>query len=144
MKSAFAALPLAAVLLTGEPAMAETWTVATQYEEHRPFDTPAEAEAYAERLCTSIYSNRNETSYQLPFHATDNGDTWRVVGSRPYGYPFKVDPANPAWPVTGPLTIVVEKATGRVTDVHFTLAPAGWDAAIMSKRGRNPDPNGKP
>lgn len=103
------------------------------WEEHRAFNTAADAEAYAERLCTAIYQDRNETPHQLPFRATDEGDTWRVVGSRAYGYPL--------FPLTGPLTILIKKATGRVENIFFTGAPAGWDADILRKLGRNPYPN---
>lgn len=108
-------------------AMVEPW------EEHRGFDTAADVEAYAERLCTAIYQDRNETPHQLPFRAADEGDTWRVVGSRAYGYPLS--------PLTGPLTILIEKSTGRVEEVFFTGAPAGWDADILRELGREPHPN---
>ena len=79
------------------------WTVATPYEEHRAFETAAEAEAYAERLCTAAYGDRDETRHQLPFRATLDGNVWRVVGSRPYNWPIT------SFPLTGPLTIVFRK-----------------------------------
>ena len=62
-------LALAGLLLTRGPIMAKqsTWTVATQWEEHRRFDTASEAEAYAERLCTAVYALQHETEHQVPF-----------------------------------------------------------------------------
>lgn len=104
--------------------MAETpdWTIASQSEEHRSFDTPSDAEGYAARLCTAIYGFEAETKYQLPFHATDEGATWRVSGARPYGWPLD--------PLRGPLTVVLDKSTGHVKDIFFTGGPAGWDKAI--------------
>ena len=100
------------------------------WEEQRQINSAADAEAYAERLCTGIYSAQHETERQLPFHAADAGATWRVTGSRPYGWPNEIG---------GPLTVVIEKATGRVRKIFFTGAPAGWDADILRKLGRNPD-----
>ena len=106
------------------------------WEEHHSFDNQAEAEAYAERLCTNISRDSDENPHQLPFHATDEGKPWRVVGSRPYGWPVS--------PLTGPMTIVIEKATGNVVDIYFTGAPEGWDAEILRKLGRGPYPNARP
>ena len=108
-----------------------TRAMVAPWEEHQAINTAGEAEAYAERLCRAIYADRDETPHQLPFHAADEGHAWRVVGSRPYGYP-----ANP---LTGPLTIVIEKASGRVDSIFFTGGPAGWDADILRKLGRGTD-----
>ena len=138
----FPVLALAALLLTGASPLKDPDQVVFSdmirdmvgpWEEHRGFNTAAEAEAYAERLCTAVYSDRNETTHQLPFHAGDEGDTWRVVGSRPYGWPLD--------PFTGPMTILIEKSTGKVRNIFFTCAPAGWDAEILRKLGRDPYPH---
>lgn len=111
--------------LMGVQLMAQTpgWTVANKWEEHRSFDTASDAEAYAARLCTAVYGFEAETRRQLPFHALDEGDTWRVTGARPYGWPLD--------PLRGPLTVVFDKGTGRVLDMFFTGAPAGWDKAVL-------------
>lgn len=110
------------------------WTTAAPFEEDGAHESAADAEAYSQRLCTPVYFDTGETCHQLPFRAIDEGATWRVLGSRPYGWPTN--------PFTGPLTIVLEKATGRTVDVHFTGAPAGWDAEILRKLGRDPGPTG--
>lgn len=109
-----------------------TRDMVSPWEEHRRFDTAVEAETYAERLCTGIYSDRNEIAYQKPFHALDEGDAWRVSGSRPYGWPTN--------PMTGPMTVVIEKASGRVIDVFFTGGPKGWDKEILEKLRREGHP----
>lgn len=91
-------------------------------QERRPIVSAVEAQAYADRITVATYGEA-EARPQRPFHAVADGDSWKVVGSRP------MDLGT----LTGPITIVVRREDGTVRELAFTAAPAGWDAAILKR-----------